>query len=99
MRAHRTERSDESILTNAGDVTLLRAVDAGQVVRGACGETSLFAPYMLDGEPVRLQLRWLAEQGLVEMPISGPPWLTPRADRLLSLAPPSVVSASHELLD
>jgi hypothetical protein len=65
---------------------LLASVAEGRVIRGESGETSMWAPHLLDGEPVRLQLRWLAGAELVAMPISGPPVLAPRGRRLLDLA-------------
>jgi hypothetical protein len=83
----RFQRSDREIAANKPDVALLQAVEAGQVVRGTTGvATSLFAPHLLHGEPVRLQLRWLADEQLLAMPISGPPTIEPRGYRVLELA-------------
>jgi len=67
-------------------MTLLAAVRDGRVLRGSGDETTVFAPHFLDGEPVRLQLHWLAGHNLIHMPISGPPSLAPRGARLLRLA-------------
>jgi hypothetical protein len=88
----RTQRSDARIAANKPDVALLRAVEAGRVVRGSGADTSIFAPHFLDGEPVRLQLRWLAGEQLMEMPISGPPTIAPRGERVLSLAAEGIPS-------
>ena len=64
-------------------MALLRAVAAGRVVRGASGHDGSFnAPYLLKGEPVQLLLRWLAGEGLVRLPLSGPPVLGERGRRL-----------------
>jgi hypothetical protein len=79
-------RTDEELLGNAAVMVLLAAVAAGRVIRGSGGETNTWAPHMLDGEPIRLQVRWLADAELVTMPISGPPALAPRGRRLLDLA-------------
>lgn len=78
-------RSDGEILGRDSDVALLRAVASGRVVRGSGGDMGIMSPHMLAGEPIRLQLRWLADQELVEMPISGPPALAPRGRRLLAI--------------
>ena len=77
-------RADEQILAHASDMTLLRAVADGRVLRGDSGtDTGLMAPHLLDGEPVRMSLRRLARDDLVEMPLSGPPRLAPRGTLLL----------------
>jgi hypothetical protein len=80
--------SDREVLERPDDLAMLRAVAAGRVVRGADGggQTSLFSPHYLDGRLVRLELRRLAAQELINMPISGPPSLAPRGWRLLSAA-------------
>lgn len=67
-------------------MALLVAVRDGRVVRGdgAGGDGSLFAPHLLDGQPVRLSLVRLAREDLIEMPISGPPRLAARGRRLLN---------------
>lgn len=78
---------DAAILGRDDWTALLRAVAAGHVVRGATGtDTSLFAAHMLGDESIRLELRGLARQELVEMPISGPPALAPRGRRILAIA-------------
>ncbi len=87
MRSRRRGRvrSDSEILAHRGDMALLRAVAAGRVVRGASGHDGSFnAPYLLEGEPVQLVLRWLAGEGLVRLPLSGPPVLSERGRRLLA---------------
>jgi hypothetical protein len=78
-------RSDSEILAHRGDMALLRAVAAGRVVRGASGHDASFnAPYLLEGEPVQLVLRWLAGEGLVRLPLSGPPVLGERGGRFVA---------------
>lgn len=63
---------------------LLEAVATGRVVRGADGtDQTANAPFMLDGRPVRFQLRRLADEDLVHMPLSGPPSLWGFAPALL----------------
>jgi hypothetical protein len=87
MRSRRRGRvrSDSEILAHRGDMALLRAVAAGRVVRGASGcDCSFNAPYLLEGEPVQLVLRWLAGEGLVRLPLSGPPVLSERGRHLLA---------------
>ena len=64
---------------------MLGAVAAGRVVRGASGcDGSFNAPYLLEGEPVHLLLRWLGGEGPVRLPLSGPPVLSERGRRLLA---------------
>jgi hypothetical protein len=46
----------------------------------------LFSTHYLDGSIVRIELRRLAAQDLINMPISGVPTLAPRGWRLLSAA-------------
>lgn len=78
-------RTDEQILAHPADMELLRAVAEGLVGRGTSGtDTALMAPHLLNGEPVRLPLRRMAREDLVEMPLSGPPRLGARGRRLLS---------------
>lgn len=89
MRSSRREcRGDDEILCHASDLELLRAVAAGAVVRGdQGGETSIWAPRVLNGEPVSLiALRRLQRDDLITVPISGPPRLAPRGVALLSRA-------------
>jgi hypothetical protein len=74
------------VLAHDQDMALLGAVAAGRVVRGDGDDSSIIAPHLLDGRPVRLALRRLATEGLVHMPISGRPSLAPRGERL-SLTP------------
>jgi hypothetical protein len=75
--------TDDQLRARSDVMALLRAVADGRVVRGAREETSMFARHLLDGEDVRLQLRWLVGWDLIRMPISGPPSLYPRGERLL----------------
>lgn len=65
---------------------MLEAVADGRVIRGKGGETSIFAPHLLDGEPVFSTLYRLAQDDLVDKPISGPPRLAPRGEYLLAIA-------------
>lgn len=79
--------SDRELLERSEDLELLRAVAQSRVVRGGHGgETSVFSPHYLDGTMIRLELRRLAVQELIEMPISGPPTLASRGRRLLAAA-------------
>ena len=64
---------------------LLGAIAAGEVVRGmAGGDSSFQAPHYWLGRPVRMDLRRMAQEELILMPISGPPRLAPRGQRLLT---------------
>lgn len=79
--------SDRELLERPEDLALLRAVAAGRVLRGEQGgETSVFSAHYFDGRLVRMELRRLAAQELINMPISGAPTLAPRGWRLLSAA-------------
>ena len=79
--------TERELLAREDDMLLLRAVAAGRVLRGeAGGEASVWAPHYLDHQLVRLELRRLATQELILMPISGPPVLAPRGQRLLAAA-------------
>jgi hypothetical protein len=79
--------TERELLARPDDLALLRAVAAGRVVRGEQGgETSVFSAHYFDGMLVRLELRRLAAQELINMPISGVPTLAPRGWRLLSTA-------------
>lgn len=80
-------RTDLEILARSDEVELLRAVQHGRVLRGpAGGDTAIMAGHYLDGDSIRLQLRWLVRDELIVMPISGPPSLAPRGRRLLAIA-------------
>jgi hypothetical protein len=79
-------RSDADLVRSENQIALLREVAAGRVVRGAGGQTGFQAPYMLDSESVRGELRWLYHQDLIEMPMSGVPSIAPRGRRLLAIA-------------
>jgi hypothetical protein len=87
MRSSRggSRRTDAELLATEHVMWLLRAVAAGLVIRGGGGETSLFAPYMLHDVNVRFELVGLNRQDLIRMPISGPPTLAPRGERLLAM--------------
>lgn len=65
---------------------MLYAVADGRVVRGDGGDTGFQAPFMLDGESVRLGIMMLSREELVQAPISGPPRLAPRGQDLLDRA-------------
>ncbi len=67
-------------------MSLLYAVADGRVVRGDGDDTGFQAPFMLDGESVRLGVMMLSREELVWAPISGPPQLAPRGQDLLDLA-------------
>ncbi|PZS30756.1 MAG: hypothetical protein DLM61_10010 [Pseudonocardiales bacterium] len=80
-------RTDLEILARSDDLELLRAVQKGRVLRGPTGDdTAIMAGHYLDGDSIRLQLRWLVRDELIVMPISGPPSLAPRGRRLLTVA-------------
>lgn len=79
--------TDDEILTNTWKMVLLRAISLGQVVRGADGKsTSVNAPWIWNGQAIRLGVRRLRDDELIRMPISGPPTLDVRGSRLLYLA-------------
>ncbi len=82
-RPIRAPRTDAEVLAHDEDMALLEAVRAGRVVRGDGNDSSILAPHLLDGRPVRLWLHRLAAEGLVNTPISGPPALAPRGERLI----------------
>lgn len=46
----------------------------------------MFAPRLLDGEQVQMHLHRLSLDGLIRLPISGPPTVEPRGQRLLQMA-------------
>ena len=78
--------TDQQLLDRPDDIELLRAVVRGRVTR-ADGSTAISAPHVLDGLiPVRPELRRLADYELIWLPISGPPVLAPRGQRLLRAA-------------
>jgi len=76
---------DRQILSHDHEIALLRAVGAGRVIRGARSAHTA-APYLLDGETVRLDLAWLARQDRITMPLGGQPQLLPRGRRILRMA-------------
>jgi hypothetical protein len=80
-------RSDSEVLARHDDIALLRAVQAGEVVRGADGHsTSINAPHLWKGSVVSLVISRLAREDLLFANISGPPVLAPRGRRLLAVA-------------
>ena len=86
MRSNRkTSRADDEVLALSVVMDLLGAVAAGEVVRGlAGGDTGFQAAHYWLGQPVRWDLRRMAQDDLILMPISGPPRLAPRGQRLLA---------------
>ena len=86
MRSNRSRRSDRDLLEDAHALGMLRAVASGLVIRGGGGDHGVMAAYLIDGEPVRLSMVWLAREELIHMPISGPPRVAPRGRRLLEIA-------------
>ena len=86
MRSTRPRRSDQDLLEDTHALGMLRAVASGLVVRGGGGDRGVMAPYLLEGEQVRLSIVWLAREDLIVMPISGPPRVAPRGRRLLEIA-------------
>ncbi len=83
-RAHRgpAPRSDRQILAHPEDMALIALVAAGQVSRES-GRVN--APYVVNADPLRMDLRRLAREELVHAPIAGPPTLQPRGARLLQV--------------
>lgn len=79
-------RRDADVLANELDIALIRAVAAGRVIRGGDAPRSISAPHLLDDRPVRMELRRLAREDLVFVPISAPPVIAPRGRRLLEIA-------------
>jgi hypothetical protein len=51
------------------------------------GDASILAPHLLDERPVGPWLYRLAADGLANVPISGPPTVTPRGERLIRAQP------------
>lgn len=99
-RIRRDLRSDSQILDNGPDIELLRAIAAGRVVRaerdGRPGSTAIMAGHYLDGVSVRLNVLYLSDDELVEMPISGPPRLAPRGKRLIAMANGEIALTGYE---
>jgi hypothetical protein len=85
MRSKHQAWTDREILSHDDEIALLRAVAAGRVIRGA-RTTHTAAPYLLNGETVRLNLAWLARQDLITMPLGAELQLLPRGRRLLQMA-------------
>ena len=77
--------TDRELLGHNDEIDLLRAVAAGRVTRGSRTE-HISAPYLLDGDSIRLNLAWLARQDLVTVPLGAKPQLLPRGRRLLQIA-------------
>jgi hypothetical protein len=68
---------------------MLELIAAGRIVRGPeGGGTGIFDPYVLRvQEPIELRTMYrLAAHDVIEKPISGPPRLAPRGQRLLQIA-------------
>lgn len=99
-RVRRDLRPDSWILDDGPDIELLRAIAAGRVVRaetdGRPGSTAIMAGTFLDGVSVRMNVLFLADDELVEMPISGPPRLAPRGKRLLAMANGEIAATGYE---
>lgn len=99
-RIRRGPRPDNLILDDGPDIELLRAIAAGRVVRaddaGRPGSTAIQAGHFLDGVSVRMNVLFLSDDQLVEMPISGPPRLAPRGRRLLAVANGEIAPTGYE---
>jgi hypothetical protein len=99
-RIRREPRPDSWILDDGPDIELLRAIAAGRVVRadedGQPGSTAIMAGHFLDGVSVRMNVLFLSDDELVEMPISGPPRLAPRGNRLLAMANGEIAVTGYE---
>jgi len=89
-------RPDSWILDDGPDIELLRAIAAGRVVRaekdGRSGSTAIMAGTFLDSVSVRMNVQFLSDDELVEMPISGPP----RGRRLLAIANGEIAATGYE---
>ena len=65
-------------------MALLAAVAVGRVYRGEDGtDLSATALHLLDGRPVRFELRRLADDDLIRIPMSGPPKVTDDGKQIL----------------
>jgi len=99
-RIGRDPRPDSVILDDGPDIELLRAIASGRVVRaetdGQPGSTAVQAGHFLDGVNVRMNVLFLSDDGLVKMPISGPPRLAPRGRRLLAIANEEIAATGYE---
>ncbi len=76
-------RSDDEMFDSTSDMKLLAAIAAGRVERELRDDTTTMGPHLLGGVAVHLDLNWLSWEGLVAIPASGPPVLSPRAKRLV----------------
>ena len=76
-------RTDQQILDHPSDMWVLACVAAGRVTRVS---THLNSGYLLDGDPLTVDLKRLAREDLLWAPISSPPTIAPRGARLLSMA-------------
>ncbi len=77
-------RTDEEILASPNTMDLLAAVAAGRVYRGEDGtDLSATAVHLLAGRPVRFELRRLADDDLIRIPMSGPPKMTDYGSKIL----------------
>ena len=63
---------------------------------GRSGSTAIMAGTFLDGVSVRMNMQFLSDDELVEMPISGPPRLAPRGRRLLAIANGEIAATGYE---
>lgn len=77
-------RSAEQILASPAALRLLGAVAAGEIRRGDGGDESAMAPHMWGEHLVRWELRRLADDDLVRVPMSGPPKLTDYGAKILA---------------
>lgn len=62
---------------------MLQAIAEGQIIRGDGTDWGANAPYLWDGEPPTMLLRRLVREGLVALPLSGPPRLIGDAELIL----------------
>lgn len=72
-------------MANPAALRLLGAVAAGEIRRGVDGgDESATAPHMWGEDLVRWELRRLADDDLIRVPMSGPPKLTDYGTKILA---------------
>lgn len=76
-------RSADQLVEHQPTMQMLQAIAEGRIVRGDGTDQAANAPYLWDGKPPTMLLRRLAREGLVTLPLSGPPKLNGDAELLL----------------
>jgi len=87
MRSKLPPLTDTQILARPDIMDLVAAVAQRRIPRTGASPTAILAGYLLDGTTVLtlLDLRLLECSELIRVPISGPPALLPRGERLLRM--------------